>query len=507
MNNKVFSCALIGLQGQIVEVQADVSNGLPSFNIVGLGDTSVQESRERVRSSIKNSGAEFPQNRKTINLAPAQLKKQGSLFDLPIAISILLASQQIPSERILNSMIIGELSLNGDINKITGALAITQCARENGFKKIFLPEPNAQEAAFINDIEIYPLKNLRELIDYALGKRELLEHKNNVSWRTHSQLQANGFDNFRHIISLQSEKRALMIAAAGGHNVLLSGPPGTGKTLLARAFPSLLPGMSENEVLETTKIFSIAGLLDSNSPLISRRPFREVHHSASAISVIGGGNVPKPGEISLAHNGVLFFDEIAEFPRQTLEALRQPLEDKFIHISRANYSLKFPSNFIFLATMNPCPCGHKNDPKLRCICSETQVLNYQKRISGPILDRFDIFLFIPRIVLRDREAKADLDFYTNATRQINTAVNLQRKRFKNFRNIHKNSDMPLSLIEQYCQLGKEENLIINQAAERLNLSNRAYFKTIKLARTIADLEGNEKISGAHLREALQYRKR
>lgn len=505
MNSKVFSCNLFGLDGQIVEVQADVGSGMPSFNIVGLGDTSVQESRERVKSSIKNSGFQFPQSRKTINLAPAQLKKQGSLFDLPIAISILLASEQVKSAKIEDAIIVGELSLNGEINGINGALAITQCAKEKGFKKIFLPKENATEASFVPGIEITPFQNLKDLADHANGTKIIAPFSGNNFERVFSEINSAPPKFFSNIVGLEKEKRVLQIAAAGGHNLLLIGPPGTGKTLLARSFINLLPPMNPTEVLETTKIFSVAGLVDNHAPLITKRPLREVHHSASLVSVIGGGNVPKPGEISFAHNGVLFFDEIVEFPRHVLESLRQPLEDKYININRIYGSIKFPSNFIFIATMNPCPCGHRGDGKLPCICTDVQVKNYRKKLSGPILDRFDIIIEVPRVILKDiftiEAEQQNHEIYA----KIIMASQIQKNRFKDVVGIFKNSDMNLDEVRKHCYLGKLEKLVLEQAVKNLSLSNRAYFKIIKLARTIADLQGSENITTQHLKEAIQYR--
>lgn len=502
MVGRTYSCTFSGLNCQIVEVQADISNGLPAFAIVGLGDTSVQESKERVRSSIKNSGAIFPQTRKTINLAPAQLKKQGSLFDLPIAISILIASKQIPEDRLYKSIIIGELSLTGRIKRVPGILAITQHAKESGFKKIFLPQENAAEASFIEGIEVYPVKRLTDLIEFAINKKELEKTPSTSIKRAHRAIpKRTHFDN---IVGHSQAKRALLIAAAGGHNVILYGPPGCGKTLLCRSFKSILPPMTKGEILETTKIFSVSNLLTEEEPLITNRPFREVHHTASVASIIGGGTSPRPGEISLAHNGVLFFDEVAEFPRCALNALRQPLEDREINISRAKNCYKFPSNFIFLATMNPCPCGYKGDRRIQCICTDIQVKNYQKKLSGPLLDRIDVFLEISKVPMNKAIKEKSKEVFSFAP--ILDAQQIQQTRFANHR-IHKNSDMSLSHIRKYCPLTNEALKLITQASENFNLSNRGYLKIIKLARTIADLEHSEEISQSHIAEALQYRKR
>lgn len=508
MAKKIYSCSFTGLKCQIVEVEADITNGLPAFNIVGLGDASVHESRERVRSSIKNSGTIFPATHKTINLAPAEIRKQGSLFDLPIAVSILLASEQIEPSRLENSIIVGELSLNGDVKKIQGTLAIAQHVKSKGFKKIFLPKENAREASFIDGLGIYPLENLKQFVNFCADNSTVKPYPSSSLDRITKGLnQNNEISIFSKILGLEKAKRALCIAAAGGHNVLLQGPPGTGKTILARAFADLVPSMSRKEIFETSKIFSISGLTDDDSPLITKRPFREVHHTASIAAVIGGGsNIPNPGEITLAHNGVLFFDEITEFPQKILEALRQPLEDKFINLNRANFSEKLPCNFIFIASMNRCACGYLGDPKVRCICSPAQIANYQKKLSGPILDRFDIFLEVPRITLVNIFDPIENSKTRNIQKTIQEAKNVQAIRFLNYPDIHKNGDMQLEEIRQFCSLNKQANQFLNQAVEQNRLSNRAHLKTLKLARTIADLEKSATVEISHLAEALNYRR-
>ncbi len=497
MVSKIFSCAFHGLNCETIEVQADVSNGLPSFRIVGLGDASVQEAKERVRASIKNSGAKFPQIKKTINLAPAEIRKQGTHFDLPIAVSLLLASDQIPN-KFEESLVVGELSLTGKLKPVKGILAIAHHAKLNGFKRIFLPKANLPEASFIEDIELYPLDSLRELIEFTFGNISLV-HKKKIEFPAENKVN---FDALNSIIGHEKIKRALIIAAAGGHNTLLYGSPGCGKTLLCRTFQNLLPPMTKKEILETTKIFSIAGLLSENS-LVTSRPFREVHNTATLTAMIGGGIPIKPGEISLAHNGVLFLDEIAEFPKNIIESLRQPLEDGYIHLHKGKNIFKMPSSFTLLATMNPCPCGYKNDLKIRCICDEYQIQNYQKKLSGPLRDRFDIFLEVSRISMQKSFKTKNIDFHEQERAFLN-ALEIQQDRFEHY-HFKRNSQMNLEELKLFCPINDRGQNMLNKASEILKLSNRGYLKTIKLARTIADLSGEKIINDIHIGEALQYR--
>lgn len=490
MFSKIYSCSVQGLKCNIIEVQADISNGLPSFNIVGLGDTSVQEAKERVRSSIKNTGLTFPQTRKTINLAPAQIRKQGSSFDLPIAISLLMASQQIPYNFFNDSILVGELSLTGQIMPVTGILALTDYVKSQGFKKIYLPKANAAEASFIKGIEIYPVENLRQIVNCANSNISLPKYKHLPQT---SNRKSRGL-KFNNIIGLQGAKRGLQIAAAGGHNTLLFGAPGCSKTVLCRALKSLLPPPTNSQALEITKIYSIMGRLNPQKPLIDALPFREVHHTATIPSIIGGGPSPKPGEITLAHHGILFLDEIAEFPQKTLETLRQPLEDKSIHLSRNNQTQVYPANFTLLATMNPCPCGYYKQPPHICKCTESRIKNYQKKISGPLLDRFDIFLHVKKSSMQDLFKNSKPTKF-----HIDSAIKIQNQRKI------KNADLSLKQIKKYCQLDPETQQILNQAAKTSNLSNRSYLKILKVARTIADLENSPQIQQPHLLEALQYK--
>ncbi|PIR54658.1 hypothetical protein COU74_05215 [Candidatus Peregrinibacteria bacterium CG10_big_fil_rev_8_21_14_0_10_36_19] len=494
MFSKIFSCSSSGLSCSTVEVQADISNGLPSFSIVGLGDVSVQESKERVRASIKNTGFKFPPTKKVINLAPAQIRKEGPAFDLPIAISLLLASRQISVKNLEKSIIIGELSLTGNVKPITGIIAIVEHSKKAGFKEIFIPYENSMEASFCGGIKIYPIKTLSQLIEHITDQINIqpIKHKKIVTQRIHRGIK------FEKIIGMAGAKRGLQIAAAGGHNTLLFGAPGCGKTILCRAFKYLLPPPNTKEVLESTKIYSVCGLLNEQTPIISNRPFREVHHTATAAALIGGGQNPKPGEISLAHNGVLFFDEIAEFPKKILETLRQPLEDKKINISRKGQTITYPSNFIFLATMNPCPCGYLGSKDQNCKCTDSQIKNYQKKISGPLLDRFDICLHIQKSSMGDLFQESSNP--QNLTDRIYNASLTQKSRFN-----HNNADMNINEIKLHCQLSPENTDFLNQAAEKLKLSNRGYLKVLKVARTIADLESSECINQLHLAEALQYK--
>jgi len=502
MSSKILSAAVIGLEAEIVEVEADVGGGdMGLIAIVGLPDAAVQESRERVRSAVKNSGFDFPKRKVTVNLAPADLKKHGPSYDLAIAVSVLVATNKIITVQPLDKIIfLGELALNGDLRSVNGVLSIAVHAKHKGINTLFVPPANAQEAKLVKELAVIPVKNLKELVEH-------LEGQNNISETPESNFDFSNnkiiFD-MAHIRGQEHVKRAMEIAAAGAHNMLMSGPPGSGKTLIARTMPSILPNLTLNEALEITKLYSVAGLLPSGDALITSRPFRSPHHTASGVALVGGGAWPRPGEISLAHRGVLFLDEFAEFPRQVLENLRQPLEDGFINVSRAAGNLTFPAKFMMVAAMNPCPCGFYGDTGKKCICSPSQIINYRKKISGPILDRIDLHIEVPRLDFEKLSSVAPGENSIAIKSRIEQAREIQRQRFKSA-NFITNSEMNSEAAKNFCQIDSSSQQILKNAVEQLHLSARAYFRILKLARTIADLEAVEQLSAKHVAEALQYR--
>jgi magnesium chelatase family protein len=503
MLSKIYSSATYGIDAYIVEVETNVEKNIPSFTIVGLPDNAIKESRERVSAAIKNSGFEFPIKKITVNLAPADIKKEGSSFDLAIAIGLLRASEKLTDNFLEDSIFLGELSLDGTLRVVKGALSIAVESRNKGMKRIILPLDSAKEASLVSGIEVYGMSNLLQVIQFLMNELQVpvtLTDKDSLF----SYVNQYHLD-FNDVRGQENVKRAIEVAAAGSHNILMIGPPGSGKTMLAKRLPTILPPLNFEEAIETTKIHSVAGIIPRGQSLITERPFRSPHHTVSDAALVGGGSVPRPGEVSFAHHGVLFLDEIPEFRKNVLEVLRQPLEDGRVTISRSKLSLEFPANFMLAAAMNPCPCGYFSDPNKECTCSPPLIQKYMAKISGPLLDRIDIHIEVPSVKYKELASEIKSESSQNVRDRVIHAREIQLKRFSGLKNLFSNGDMSTKEVRIFCKLDASGSELLKMAINKLGLSARAFERILKVSRTIADLENSSNILPQHVSEAIQYR--